>query len=276
MNETPPSPDNNNDDELFGQLADLGIEDISRTLEYELHEITYAQETLVKQRHIVEKLKGKHPLFAEFLEPFALENEQELYDAVIELREWLATTRVSDEIRERAYLADAIYTHIWQMAEAILPMGDKKDVQIKIITDEDLSAELKTHLLDVLDELAPSGGLDRSDSTAIQAAIDGYQAEQERSEQVKQLRIRANELFATHEPELLGRYQIYPKDPVWVEIRTWSSTNLAFRIHYNDDNYTVFSFGSVRDMLTTLRINEDDFLTLVAKVENILRTESAL
>lgn len=268
MHETPPSPNNDNDDELFRQLADLGIEDIRESIDYELEEIAEMQESLRQQQSVIQLLKEKHPVFAEFLAPFTPETGLEMYNSVMQLREWLARDfPLPEEIKYRAHFAEAIYTHIWRMADILSGIGDKTDPQVRIIIDDILPPVLKTLLLETLDELVPEGGINTQDPDDVQRAISQHKANEESSERTKALRRRVADILSAHEQEFLDKHNIYRDDPVWSEIRAWTCTNITLRNIHGRDNHDIFSFG-IEDHLATLHISKADYLALVTKIED--------
>lgn len=270
MHETSPTPDNNNDDELFKQLADLGMDDVNESIDYELEIIAETQESLQQQQRVIQLLKTKHPVFAEILKPFTPEAQYEMYDSVIELRKWLSKNpSLPEEIQYRAYLADAIYSQIWRIGDILSGIGDKTETQVQMIIDDILPPELKTILLDTLNELVPTGGINTSDPEETQKAIDQHRASEKNSEKTKALRIKVTNLFHIHERAFLEQHSIHLEDPVWSEIRAWSSTNIALRGLFGKDNHDIFSFG-IKEYLAILRISEADFLALITRIEKII------
>lgn len=268
MHEIPFSP-NNNDDELFKQLADLGLDDLQKDIDYALEEITQTEENLHRQQRVIQHLKEKHPIFAEFLAPFSTELKIEMYEAALKYRTWRHNhPNLPDDILLRVLFAEAICTHIYKISDVLAEIGDKTDTQVGIITDDITSPDLKTVLLEALHELAPAGGIDTNDADEVHRAINQHQADKQTDDHNKALRKQISKLLRLHEHELLEQYNIHPKDPIWSEIRAWSTINISLRAIHSS-NQDIFEFG-IRERLTTLRINEADYLALVTKVEGLI------
>ena len=269
MHELPPSSDNNND-ELFGQLADLGLEDLQESIDWALEEVIVAEENLRQQQLVIQQLKEKHPILATFLKPFTAEAKYEMYETALEYRTWLLNhPELPDDIKYRTLVAEAICTHIWKITDVLAQIGDKTDTQVVVITDDVLPPELKTVLLEVLHELVPMGGIDVSDPDEVQKAINQHHANQLREQHDKALRKQLLNLFHTHEHELLKRYAIHISDPIWSEIRAWSSIDITRRTMGKKNSPDIFISG-IRERLAALRINESDYLALIAKIEGLL------
>lgn len=269
MHERSPSPDNSNDDELFGQLADLGMEDINKTIGYELESIALKQESIQRQQQVIQQLRGRHTILTELLEPFTEDTKFEIYDAVTELRNFAFKNSLSPEVADRINLMDAVYSHVWKIAAILSKFGDKTESQVAIITDNILPPELKTIFLEVLHKMVPDGGIDTTNPDEVQQAINRWQAHEQDTERTKAIRTMAMNLLRIHEYDLLRQYNIHVEDPVWREIRLWTSTNITLRSTFGKDNHDVFSFG-IKDHLATLRIGHTDYLALVARIEDLL------
>lgn len=266
MNDQYPSSD---EEGLFGQLEGIDSRVLAENLDEALYALQERESELANQRVIAGMLEGcADDDLANAAKRLLTHGDLEAGEVGMRLSFLLAANVFSERFQQQMVLDRAIYDHIWRMGCVIVDPSLKRDVQARIIDEDDLAYEQKTIMLGVLDDIAPGEGVDIDDPDSVNELLSDLHAEGQRSNETQEQYFRLKQIAVENQADILSQYNIHPEDPVWKSLLANAAGCAAMHINmgWSRGARHFLGFGGIDEKLGNLKISREDYSTFVNRI----------
>ena len=216
-------PDSESSDDyawLFDQLSDIG-DGITSNLQFEqLAEFDVESSRLLSQRDALNHLEtAQFPDdiadILDFLRNNPTIDVNAMFNDILENIALLPT-----ELQHYANELAEVLELVLLCAELLRGDVDIKAAQVRGLTTEYVTQQIRDEFLAVMQRCTTSTGIDTSDPIAVQDLLDRDAREQLEYQKQREQRQRFNEALDSNEAEFLERYNVHTEDPLWRNIRS--------------------------------------------------------